>query len=297
MRVAITGASGYVGSALVSALEAAGHHVIRLVRRASRLDLGEVGWDPQAGTIDAGGLEGVEAVVHLSGEPMLGFRWTAGKKARIYQSRVNGTAVLASALARLRPVPSVLVSWSAVGYYGHRGDEILREDSGPGDGFLAEVGVAWEDAVEAARVAGVRVATMRMAPVVGPRSPLLRPMLPIFRLGLGGWFGDGGHYWSWVDLQDVVGAVQHVLVRPDLQGPINLVAPEAVTNMAFVKTLGHVLGRPVLIPVVSPLARLLFGEVANEALLASQRGEPTRLINSGYRFRRPKLDLALRHAL
>ena len=297
MRIAVTGASGYVGSALVPVLEAADHRVIRLVRRAPREALGEVGWDPGDGTIDAAGLEGVDAAVHLAGESIMGIRWTSAKKRRIYASRVDGTTLLAGALAGLARPPSLLVSCSAVGYYGDRGDEVLREESGPGAGFLAGVGIAWEQAAAAARDAGIRVVSLRMSPVVGPDTPFLRSMLPIFRLGLGGWFGSGRQYWPWVDLADVVGAVEHVLTRTDLSGPINLAAPRAVTNMEFVKTLGRVLGRPVLTPVVSPLARLIFGEVAGDVLLASQRVEPARLLQSGYRFKRPELESALRHAL
>ena len=297
MRVALTGGSGLIGGAVTAALQAEAHEVIHLVRPPRRAGAGQVAWDPAAGTIDAGGLEGLDAVVHLAGEPTTAWRWTAAKKRRIHASRVDGTRLLAETLAELRRPPRVLVSYSAVGYYGDRGNEVLREDSPPGTGFLARLATDWEAAAQPAAGREIRVVHLRGAPVVAGHSAFLTRQAPAFKLGLGGPLGSGRQWWPWVALEDVVGVVRHVLARDDLRGAFNVVAPELCTNLEFARTLGRVLGRPALLPMVSPLLRVLMGEIADEMLLASQRVEPARLIASGYHFHFPMLEHALRHAL
>ncbi len=297
MRIAVSGAGGYVGSALLPALAAGDHRVTRMVRGPVSPDPDVVSWDPAAGTIDSASLEGVEAAVHLAGDSLFGLRWTRGRKRRISESRVKGTGLLARTLAGLDHPPRTLIAMSAIGYYGDRPGEVLHEDSPPGAGFLAEVAQAWEQATAPAKLAGIRVVNLRMAPIVGPGSPLLRILGPIFKFGLGGWFGSGRQHWAWVALDDVVGVIVRSIQHDDAEGPLNLVAPEAVTSREFAKTLGRVLRRPVLVPVVSPLARLVAGEIADEMLLPDQRIEPTRLNALGYRFTYPTLEPALRHAL
>ena len=297
MRVAITGGSGLIGSAVTDALRAEGHEVLHLVRPPRRAGAGQVAWDPAAGKIDADGLEGIDAVVHLAGEPTTAWRWTAAKKRRIYASRVDGTALLARTLAQVKDPPRVLVSYSAVGFYGHRGEEVLREDSPPGEGFLARVATDWEAAAQPAADRGIRVVYLRGAPVVAGHSAFLTRQVPAFKLGLGGPLGSGRQWWPWVALEDVVGVVRHVLAHDELRGPVNVAAPELCTNLEFARSLGRVLGRPALLPMVSPLLRALMGELAREMLLPSQRVEPARLIASGYHFHFPMLEHALRHAL
>ena len=296
MNILVTGASGLIGSALVSALTAAGHGVTRLVRSQPKSGEKAVRWDPMAGTIDPRAFEGVDAVVHLAGENIAA-RWTPAQKVKIRDSRVKGTQVLSEALARLASPPKVLVSASAIGYYGDRGTEILTEDSAPGAGFLAEVCRAWEAATEPARQHGMRVVRLRFGIVLSAAGGALPKMLPPFRLGLGGVLGSGQQYMSWIALDDAVGAIQHAVVTDALQGPVNAVAPQAVTNQEFTKTLGKVLGRPTVFPLPAFAARLMFGEMADELLLASARVQPAKLLASGFSFRYPELESALRHLL
>ncbi|MBW3574825.1 MAG: TIGR01777 family oxidoreductase [Actinobacteria bacterium] len=295
MDVAVTGSSGFLGTPLVAALEAQGHRVRRVVRHApSGPD--QLQWDPVAGTIDADGLAGVDAVVHLAGEGINAKRWTAAQKRRILESRTRGTDLIAKALARLDPRPSVLVSGSAIGYYGDRGDEVLTEDSPPGDDFLADVCVAWEAAALPAVLAGIRTAYVRTGIVLDPSGGALAKMLPLFRLGLGGRLG-GDQWWSWISLADEVGAILHLL-QTDVAGPVNLTAPEPVTNAELTETLGAVLGRPTLLPVPRLGPELVLGrELAKSLLYSSARVAPTRLEASGYRFAHPDLDGALRAVL
>ncbi len=297
MRIVVSGAGGFIGSALVPALRARGHEVISLVRRAVATSEGAIRWDPVSGALDGSALEGVDAIVHLAGESLQALRWTAAKKRRIRESRVQGTALLARTVAALDRRPAVFIAGSATGFYGSRGATELREDIAAGEGFLASVAQAWEAAADPARDAGIRVVHTRTAPVIASTAPLVCRQLPIFRLGLGGWFGDGRQYWPWVHLADLVDAVLHVLSRDDIDGPVNVAAPQAVTNAEFAKTLGRVIGRPVLLPIVSPLARLMFGEVANEMLLTSQRVVPARLQATEFNFQYPNLEGALRAAL
>jgi uncharacterized protein len=296
MRIAVTGSSGFIGTALCRRLEQAGHQVTRVVRGDPAP--GQVAWDPAAGTIDASGLEGHDGVVHLAGEGIGEHRWTAAHKARILDSRKAGTELLAGALAGLQDPPQVLVSGSAVGFYGDRGDEVLREDSGPGSGFLADVVRTWEAATRAAEDAGIRVVNIRTGLVMSAEDGALAESLPVFRLGLGGRLGSGQQWWSWISLDDEVGAIVHALQTPDLAGPVNLTGPEPVTNSEFTQTLGEVLNRPakLFVPRVA-LALRFGGEMTDDMLLASQRAVPEKLLASGFEFEHPTLEAALRATL
>jgi len=295
MKVAVTGASGLIGSALVPFLRTAGHEVLSLVRRAP-VAADEVGWDPARGEIDRLALEGIDGVVHLSGENVAAGRWTAARKARLRESRVGPTRLLAETLASLARRPRVLVSASAVGLYGDRGEEWVTESSPPADDFLGRLSVAWEAATGPAARAGIRVVNLRTGIVLTPAGGALGKMLLPFRLGLGGVLGSGRQYVSWVAMDDEVGAIRHVLEREDVAGPVNAVAPRPVTNAELTKTLGRVLSRPTLVPAPAFALRLALGEMA-EALLASTRVRPERLVATGYRFLFPELEPALRHVL
>jgi uncharacterized protein len=294
MNVLVTGASGFIGSALVPALTSDGHSVRRLVRGVPA-GADEYRWDPAAGDVEPAALEGPDAVVHLAGETVAG-RWTDDKKERILRSRVNGTRTLSEALAGLERPPGVLVTASAIGYYGDRGDEQLTEQSSSGDGFLAEVVREWEAASRPAEEAGIRVVRLRFGIVLSPAGGALKTMLTPFRLGVAGRLGSGRQWMSWVSIDDVVGAIQHALVTGELAGVANTVAPNPVTNAEFTKTLGRVLGRPTLLPVPGAALRLALGEFSQEAL-SSTRVLPRRLLESGYEFRYPDLEQALRHVL
>lgn len=297
MNIMVTGSTGLVGSALIPHLARGGHSVPRLVRSKKRLAQDEVGWDPATGAIDTAGLEGLDAVVHLAGESIASGRWTSDKKAKIRDSRVNGTRLLAETLSRLAKPPKVLVSVSAIGYYGDRGEETLVEESGPGIGFLAGVCRAWEAAAEPAAQSGIRVVHPRIGVVLSPVGGALRMMLPPFKMGIGGKIGSGEQYMSWISLDELIGVIQHVLTVETLAGAVNAVAPRPVTNLEFTKSLGRVLSRPTMMPLPAFAARLALGEMAEELLLASARVEPARLLASGYKFRHPELEGALRHLL
>ncbi|OLD76092.1 MAG: TIGR01777 family protein [Candidatus Rokubacteria bacterium 13_1_20CM_4_70_14] len=298
--VAVTGASGLVGSALVTGLTSAGHRVVRVVRGAGAASVAGqrlARWDPESGALEPSALAGADAVVHLAGESVAGGRWTEAKKRRIRSSRVDVTRRLAEALPRLERPPRLLVSASAVGYYGDRGSEILREDSAPGPGFLAEVCREWEAATDPAARAGIRVVRLRIGMVLSRRGGALGAMLTPFRLGAGGPVGSGVQWVSWIAIDDLVGAILHALATESLAGPVNAVAPEPVTNRELARTLGRVLRRPALLPLPAVAARLLFGQMADELLLASARVEPARLRATGFTFRHARLEDALRHEL
>jgi uncharacterized protein len=297
MIIAITGSTGLVGTALVETLEAEGNLVRRLVRRPVRDEEHEIRWDPAAAQIDAAALEGVDAVVHLAGESLAAHRWTESFKAEIRNSRVRGTQLLCNALAGLGTRPGVLVSASAVGYYGDRGDELVGESSSPGKGFLADVCREWEAATQAARDAGIRVVNLRLGVVLSPKGGALAQMLTPFKLGVGGAIGSGRQYFSWIALDDLVSAIGFVLRTAAMSGPVNAVAPQPVTNREFTKTLGRVLGRPTVLPMPAFAARLAFGEMADEMLLSGARVEPRALLASGFKFQYPELESALRYVL
>ena len=297
LHVAVTGSSGMIGSSVVERLRAAGHRVSAIVRRPAAS--GEVSWNPDEGQLDPKDLEGVQAVVHLAGEN-IGGRWTPTRKARIQASRVLGTRLLSRTLASLSAPPAVLISASAVGIYGDRGDELLNENSPPGDAshdFFARLGQEWEAAADAAREAGIRVVHPRFGLVLSPVGGALGKMLLPFRLGIGGRLGSGSQWMSWISIADATDALIHLLATEELQGPVNVTAPEPVRNRDFTRTLGRVLSRPTLIPVPASVLRLVFGQMADSALLASTRVIPSRLPASGFHFTHPQLETALRHVL
>ena len=295
MSVLVSGSTGFVGSPLVHYLVSEGHDVTRLVRRELGSAEPEVHWDPAAGTITSSSLGGTEGVVHLAGESAVG-RWTARKKARILESRANGTMLLCQALADLDPPPRVLICASGLDYYGDRGNALVSEDTGPGSGFLAEVTAAWEAATKPATDAGIRVVRARLGMVVGNGGGALARMLPAFRLGLGGPFGGGRQHVSWLSLTDVVRVFHHILATESLDGPVNVSTPMPVTNAEFARTLGRVLSRPAVLPVPAFGLRLALGEMAS-MVLASVRLDPSKLVRSGFEFRYPELDGALRAEL
>lgn len=297
MKILITGSTGLIGSALVPSLTSKGHEVIRLVRSTPKSGAAGVRWNPEQKYIDIAGLEGLDAVVHLAGENIAEGRWTEERKRRIRDSRVNGTRLLSEALAGLTAPPKTVLSASAIGYYGDRGEEILREDSASGSDFLANVCREWEAATQPAAQKGMRVVNLRFGIVLSKDGGALAKMLPPFQLGAGGKFGSGKQYMSWVALDDVVGVVDYALNNESLSGPVNVVSPNPVTNLEFTKTLGQVLSRPTLFPVPAFAARLVFGEMADALLLGSARVEPARLRESGYIFQYPELKSALRHLI
>jgi len=299
LRIAITGSSGLIGSALIESFARDGHAITRVVRRrgGEGAPAGAVAWDPEAGRIDAAGLEDHDVVVHLAGETIAGV-WTAAKRRRIRESRVRGTTVLCEALARLERPPRVLVAASAVGYYGDRAPaEAVDEESPPGTGFLAETVVAWEAASRPAEAAGIRVAHLRFGMVLSGRGGALAAMLPVFRAGLGGRLGGGRQIMSWIALSEVPRVVRHVVETESLAGPINVASPEPVTNAEFTTVLGRVLGRPTVLRVPAFAIRLALGQMGDELLLAGVRAVPRRLRESGYAFAHPDLEGALRHEL
>jgi uncharacterized protein len=297
MKILVSGATGLVGSALVPSLATAGHEVTRLVRARDGASRSAITWDPARGLLDAASLEGFDAVVHLTGESIATGRWNAAKKARIQDSRVLSTSLIAGTIARLSRPPKVLLCASAIGYYGDRGDEVLAEDSPPGVDFLSRVCRAWEAASEPAVQKGVRVVRHRFGMILSPNGGGLATMLPPFKLGAGGRTGSGRQFISWIAIDDVLGALEHALTAGALSGPVNTVSPRPVTNDEFTKTLGRVLRRPTFAAMPAFAARLVFGEMADALLLSSQRVEPKRLLASGYRFRYPDLEPTLRHLL
>ena len=295
MDVAISGSSGLIGTALVSALTNAGHRPVRLVRREPSGD--EIRWDPDGGSIDSASLEGIGGVVHLAGAGIGDHRWTDEYKLEILRSRTKSTVLLAGALADLGKPPSVLVSGSAIGFYGDRGDELLDETSPVGTGFLPEVCVAWEAATVAAEKAGIRVAHIRTGIVLSGQGGALKKQLPLFKVGAGGKLGSGRQWQSWISIEDEVGAILHLLAA-DVRGAANLTAPNPVRNAELAKTLAGVLGRPSFLPIPSFGPKLLLGsELADNLLFAGQRVSPTVLQTAGYEFRHPTLEVALRAVL
>ncbi len=293
MRIAVTGSTGLIGSALVARLKQDGHDVVRLVRSPPK-GPDEVRWDPAAGTIDAEGLAGIDGAVHLAGEGIGTKRWSTEQKAKILESRVKGTTLLATTMAGLSPRPSVLVSGSGIGYYGLRGDEVLTETSSAGTGFLAEVCQQWEAATAPAEAAGIRVAHIRTGIVLAAKGGAFGKILPLFKLGLGGKLGRGDQWWSWISLDDEVRLICHLLTA-DVSGAVNGTAPHPATNAELTKAAGKALGRPTFLPVPKfALSLVMGGELTEEVILAGQRALPAAAEKSGFTFSHPDLDSALR---
>ncbi len=296
MHIAVTGASGLVGSQLTHLLLENGHRVTRMVRREPSGD-DEVRWDPTAESFDASSLDGVDAVVHLAGENIGEGRWNAAKKKAMRASRVDATRVLCDGLANMINPPKTLVCASAIGFYGERGDESMTEDCPPGEGFLADLVRDWEQASASAVAAGIRVVTLRLGVLLSLDGGALAKMITPFKLCAGGKVGDGKQYWSWMSIDDAAGVILHSLVTEELAGPVNAVAPNAVTNLSFTKTLGGVLHRPTIVPMPAFMAKIALGEMAEELLLTSTRVVPTKLIESGYVFKHAELKDALEHLI
>ncbi|MCY0943884.1 TIGR01777 family oxidoreductase [Streptomyces antarcticus] len=295
MRIAVTGSTGLIGKALVQSLRADGHEVVRFVRRAPAA-ADEARWDPARGDVDPAGLAGCSAVVHLAGAGVGEHRWTDAYKREIRDSRVLGTAAIARAAAALDGPPAVLVSGSAIGYYGDTGDRAVDEDAPAGRGFLPSVCVEWEAAAEPAAAAGIRTVHARTGLVVARDGGAWGRLFPIFRAGVGGRLGNGRQYWSYLSLRDEVAALRHIIDTPALSGPVNLTAPEPVTNRQVTEAMGRVLRRPAVLPVPAVALRVALGEFA-EDVLGSQRVRPARLLESGFVFRDPSIEQAIRAAL
>lgn len=297
MDVVVTGSSGLIGTALVEGLTRAGHRPVRLVRRTPRPGADELHWDPDTGRIDAAALEGTGAVVHLAGVGIGDRRWNEAHKRAVLESRTKGTSLLASTLAGLTKPPQVLLSGSAVGFYGSRGSEVLTEDSPPGGGFLAGVVRQWEAAAQSAIDAGITTTFLRTGVVLARQGGALRKQLPLFKAGIGGRIGDGTQYLAWIALPDEVAAITFLLEH-HLEGPVNLTAPNPVTNLTFTKALGRVLGRPTLLPVPAFGPKLVLGrEMTEELLLVSQRALPSRLESAGFTFEHREIEPALQAVL
>lgn len=298
--ILISGATGLIGRTLIPMLTAMGFRVKRLVRNEPR-SAEDIRWDPARGQLDASALDGIDAAIHLSGESIASGRWTTDRKREILDSRVKGTTLLSETLARMARPPKVLISASAIGIYGDRGDELLTEQSplrtGPDSYFVEQVGHVWEASTEPAERAGIRVARSRFGLILTPAGGALAAMLPAFQAGVGGRMGNGEQWMSWISIDDVLGALHHILLTENLRGPVNLTGPTPVRNKEFAETLAHVLHRPSLLPAPAAALRLAMGEMADELLLASAQVIPHRLRESGYQFRHPGLEQALRHVL
>ncbi len=293
-RILVSGVSGPIGGALVPSLKTRGYEVVRLVRSGPPAE-DRIVWDPSR-PVSPETVTGFDAVIHLAGESIMG-RWTTAKKAKIRESRVVGTTHLAQALAQAKDKPSVFICSSAIGYYGSRGDEVLKESSAPGTGFLPEVCIEWESSTRFAASSGIRTVSLRTGIVLSPKGGALGQMLTPFKLGLGGRIGDGRQWMSWIDVQDMVGAIHHILKTDLVQGPVNMVAPKPVTNAEFTSTLASVLSRPAIFPIPAFAVKTIFGEMGETLLLGSQRVEPAQLVGSGYPFRFRDLRASLRSLL
>lgn len=295
--IAITGASGMVGTALATLLRESGHNPVRITRKASESTEGTIIWDPVTGLRDPSQLETVDTVVHLAGENIAAGRWTAALKDRIRRSRVEGTRSLVKSIASIGHRPKTFVCASAIGFYGERGDAILDEDAGPGKGFLSEVCSEWEHEADAAAELGLRVVKVRIGVVLSPKGGALAKMLLPFKLGAGGIIGSGKQYWSWIGLHDLVRIFAFCIEHDSIQGAVNAVSPNSMTNYDFTKDVGRALHRPTLFPMPAFAAKLVLGEMANELLLSSTRVTPKKLTEQGFEFHYPKLVGCLEHEL
>jgi uncharacterized protein len=293
-RILVSGASGLIGTALLASLRTNGSSIIRLVRGSARGN-DQISWDLST-PLDPKLVSGFDAVIHLAGESIMG-RWTPAKKSKIRDSRVKGTLNLSQALADTEEKPRVFICGSAIGYYGDRGEELLREESAPGTGFLSEVCQEWEEATMPAVQADIRTAHIRTGIVLSPNGGALKSMLLPFKLGLGGKVGSGRQWMSWIDLRDMIGAIHHIMKNDLIQGPVNTVAPKPVMNAEFTKTLASALSRPAIFPVPAFAVKAIFGEMGEALLLTSQKVEPGRLIASGYPFRYRDLKTSLESIL
>lgn len=296
-QVAISGASGLVGSALSKALQAEGATVVPISRSSKGKNSDTIVWDPNSGLLNPDRLNGIDTVVHLAGESIASGRWNDKQKAKIRDSRIKGTESMVKSMATISERPKTFICASAIGYYGDRGDEVLTEQSNPGTGFLPEISLEWEAAADAAADLGMRVVKVRIGVVLSPKGGALQKMLLPFRLGMGGVVGSGKQYWSWIGLNDLVRVFQYCITHPKVSGAINAVSPEPATNREFTKSLGAVLKRPTIIPVPGFLARLALGEMANDLLLASARVVPEKLQQQGFEFQQPSLEDSLRFEL
>ena len=295
MKVAVTGASGLIGPALVAHLRSAGHDVVRLVRRSSEAP-DEIAWDPPAGTVDLDRLNGVDAVFNLAGAPVGDRRWTEDFKRVILQSRVESTHTIATAMTRLDPTPRVLVSASAIGYYGDTGDRVVDESDPPGSGYFADVVRAWEAAADPARAHGIRVVHTRSGIVVSKHGGAWGRMFPMFKYGIGGKLGSGRQYWTWISMRDELCAMQFVMEQEHLHGGVNLTSPNSTTNAEIANVMGRVLGRPSFMPAPAFAIKAVLGDFSSE-VLGSTRVAPTVLTNAGFAFQDPTVESAIRTAL
>ena len=295
--VAITGASGMVGTALTTVLRESGHNPVSITRKASESNEGSIVWDPASGLKDPSRLETIDTVVHLAGENIAGGRWTAALKDRIRRSRVEGTRSLVKSIAAIGHRPKTLVCASAIGFYGERGDTVLDEDAVAGSGFLAEVCRGWEQEAEAATELGLRVVKVRIGVVLSPKGGALAKMLLPFKLGAGGIIGSGKQYWSWIGLHDLVRIIAFCVEHDSIRGAVNAVSPNSMTNYDFTKGIGRALHRPTLFPMPAFAAKLVLGEMANELLLSSTRVIPKKLKEEGFEFHYPELVGCLEHKL
>lgn len=297
MNILITGTTGLIGSALVRSFTDAGHDVAHLVRTLPLAEANAIAWNPAAGELDRKALEGRDAVIHLSGENIMEGRWSHDKKVRMRSSRIDTTQLLATAMAAIEQPPSVWLCASAIGYYGDRGDTVMCEDGAPGAGFLADMCRDWEAAVGPAVEKGIRVVNIRIGVVLSRGGGALAEMLMPFRMGVGGPAGTGRQFISWIHMDDVAGAISHLLADTSATGPVNIVGPNPVTNAEFARALAAVLSRPAVVRTPAIVLRMLFGAVADETILSSTRVEPAHLLKSGYAFQYPVLENALRQLL
>ena len=300
VKILVSGSSGLIGSALLPVLKNEGHPVSVLKRHHAYPDHDQepfIQWNPESSDLDSNKLKGIESVIHLAGENIAARRWSPKQKAKIRDSRIKGTTLLSETLAKMDSPPHTLLAASAIGYYGNRGSEILQEDTASGTGFLPDVCRNWESAAVVASKRGIRVVYLRFGIILSPHGGALSKMLLPFRMGVGGKIGTGQQYMSWISLDDAVGAISHALNERSIQGVVNVVSPNPVTNSQFTKTLGKVLSRPTLFPVPSFAASLAFGEMADALLLASSRVKPRQLLTTGFKFKHPELETALKHLL